>query len=61
MASIVEWFKSPLYIDEKVTLTVTDETFDENGNLQAGIEVEAKRYLNGFITWIKDVPTHTGA
>jgi chromate reductase len=60
LASIIEWFKSPLYTDEKLTLTVTDETFDENGNLQADIEAEAKRYLNGFITWVKDVPTHTG-
>ena len=61
LASIIEWFKSPLYTDEKITLTVTDETFDGSGNLQADVEAEAKRYLNGFITWIKDVPTHTGA
>jgi chromate reductase len=61
LASIIEWFKSPLYIDEKITLTVTEETFDENGNLEADVEAEVKRYLDGFITWIKDVPTHTGA
>ena len=61
LASIVEWFKSPLFTNEKITLTATDGTFDENGNLQADVEAEAKRYVDGFIAWIKDVPTHTVA
>ncbi len=61
LASIVEWFKSPLYTDESITLTVTDDTFTEDGNLQADVEADVKRYLDGFIAWIEDVPTHTGA
>ena len=61
LASIIEWFKSPLYTDETVTLTVTDETFDNDGKLQADVEADAKRYINGFVAWVKDVPTHTGA
>jgi len=61
LASIIEWFKSPLYTDEKITMIKTEETFDANGNLQNDSEVEAKKYINGFVAWVNDIPAHTGA
>ncbi len=60
LESIVEWFKSPLYTDQAITLTIADGTFDANGNLQDSPEAEAKSYIEGFVAWVNDAPAHTG-
>ncbi len=61
LESIVEWFKSPLYTDQSITLVVADDVFDTDGKLALGPEADAKSYIEGFVNWVNDIPSHTGA
>jgi chromate reductase len=61
LASIIEWFKSPLYSDEKLMITADESTFSEDGNVSGELERGVKKYIDGFVAWVKDVPEHTGA
>ncbi len=57
LASIIEWFKSPLYVDQKVQLSVTENTFDSEGNLKDEFLDGAKSYIEGFVAWVNDNPS----
>jgi chromate reductase len=56
LTAIVEWFKSPLYTDNQIKLTVTDGTFNEDGTLNDEAIANAKTYIDGFVAWIQENP-----
>ena len=58
---IIDWFESPLYRDNRITLTVTEDTFDADGNLRADIEADAKVYIAGFVAWVNDHAAKTSS
>lgn len=51
--SIFEWFKAPLYTDQKIQMTVTDETFDGEGVISPDLKDELQTYIDGFIDWVR--------
>jgi chromate reductase len=57
LASIVEWFKSPLYTDQHIKLTVTDDTFNAEGVLNDDVASDAKAYIEGFVAWVNENPS----
>ena len=57
LASIIEWFKSPLYTDQNIKLTVTDDTFTADGALSTDASTDAKAYIEGFVSWVNENPS----
>lgn len=56
LASIIEWFKSPLYTDQHIKLTVIDDTFNSEGVLNDDGIADAKAYIEGFVAWVNENP-----
>jgi chromate reductase len=57
LARIIEWFKSPLYTEKEIKLTLTPETFDSEGRLSEDIVPTAKAYIEGFVAWVNENPS----
>jgi len=61
LALIINWFESPLYDDNKIMLTVADDTFDADGKLRSDIEAEARAYIEGFVSWVDSLSPKTNS
>jgi chromate reductase len=54
---IIEWFKSPLYIEKEIKISLSPETFDDEGKLHQDIVPVAQEYINGFVAWVNENPS----